>query len=131
MVNVSDRVRAVLTGEHEVRTAQGVVLRFFLANGPLAAPGARWMRASDVEFQYAYEVAQFDPRAHAEHTVRRNPGWFQVGLDALVGAGGFFWSDGAGVSGVLTTNGKAPGECGLDLVALHARVRSGLGVWGE
>ncbi|MFE6776413.1 hypothetical protein [Streptomyces sp. NPDC057702] len=126
-MNLGDRVRAVLTGEHEVRTAQGVVLRFFLADGPLAAPGARWMRASDVEFQYAYELAQFDEGERAGDGVRPNPDWFQVALDALVGAGGFFWSDGAAASGVLTTNGKAPEECGLNLGALRARA----GVSGE
>ncbi|GAA4662343.1 hypothetical protein [Streptomyces youssoufiensis] len=119
-MNTVERVHTVLTGEHEVRTSEGAVLRFFLARGPLADPGTAWERATDAEFQHAYELALFDPRGLDAQLLLPNPRRVQLALDALAGTGSFFWSDGADVSGVLTTNGKAPEECGLDLAALQA-----------
>ncbi|MEU3958285.1 hypothetical protein AB0F42_00325 [Streptomyces buecherae] len=119
-MNTAERVRLVLTGEHEVRTSEGVVLRFFLARGPLAGPDTAWEQVTEAEFQHAYELALFDPQGLDAQLLLPNPHRMQLALDALMGPGSFFWSDGAAVSGVLTTNGKAPEECGLGLAALQA-----------
>ncbi|WEV26392.1 hypothetical protein OYE22_15190 [Streptomyces sp. 71268] len=119
-MNTVERVHAVLTGDHEVRTSEGAVLRFFLARGPPAEPDTAWERATDAEFQHAYELSLCDPRGLDTQFLLPNPRRVQVTLDALAGTGSFFWSDGADVAGVLTTNGKAPEECGLDLAALQA-----------
>ncbi|MBB5935233.1 hypothetical protein [Streptomyces zagrosensis] len=111
----------VLTGQHTVRTVQGTVLRFFLANANAntdrSDPVNGWEPATDVEFQQAYEGALFDPKALAEGELRTNPHRIQLPLDALAGAGGFFWSDGADAAGIMTTNGKTPSDCGLDHLA--------------
>ncbi|MBC3984267.1 hypothetical protein H8N01_17260 [Streptomyces sp. AC536] len=122
-MNTGERMRLVLTGEHEVRTSEGAVLRFFLARGPLANPDTVWERATDAEFQHAYELALFDPQGLDAQLLLPNPHRMQLALDALMGPGSFFWSDGADVSGVLTTNGKAPEECGFGLATAQASAR--------
>ncbi|MBB5937915.1 hypothetical protein [Streptomyces zagrosensis] len=127
----------VLTGQHTVRTVQGTVLRFFLADTGSASnastdastdtatdadtsrsePACRWKPATDIDFQHAYENALFDPKALADGELRSNTHRIQLPLDALAGAGGFFWSDGADGAGIMTTNGASPSECGLDHLA--------------
>ncbi|MBB5939888.1 hypothetical protein [Streptomyces zagrosensis] len=117
----ADRRALVLTGQHTVRTTDGTVLRFFLASAAARAeadagpsdPACGWEHATDFEFQRAYEDAQFDPQALASGELRPNVHRRQLPLDALAGPGGFFWSDGADEAGIMTTNGLAPGECGL------------------
>ncbi|MBB5936287.1 hypothetical protein [Streptomyces zagrosensis] len=108
---------SVLTGQHTVRTVQGAVLRFFLANAGRAETADAWEPVSDIDFQHAYENALFDPKALASDELRTNPHRIQLPLDALAGTGGFFWADGADAAGVMTTNGKTPSDCGLDYLA--------------
>ncbi|MFT2017418.1 hypothetical protein ACMA1D_16500 [Streptomyces sp. 796.1] len=118
----------VLTGQHAVQLAEGTVLRFFLAQGDEAGGAGEWGAVSDAEFQYAYEMALFDPAGIAVGELRPNARRVQVPLDAVVGVGGFFWSDGGagdggagGSAGVMTTNGKTPQDCGLRLTEFLAR----------
>lgn len=108
----------ILTGQHTVRPVEGGVLRFFLADGPLSDTRTQWAPVTDVEFQHAYELAQFDPAGLKAGTLRANPHRMQLALDALIGTGGFFWSDGFQMAGVMTANGKAPQDCGLELATL-------------
>ncbi|MFE6778343.1 hypothetical protein [Streptomyces sp. NPDC057702] len=110
---------AVLTGEHAVRTVRGCVLRFFLAGPGAAGPDAGWVPVTDRDFQYAYELSLFDPGGLDRGDLRPNARRARLALDALAGAGAFFWSDGADTAGVMTTDGRAPEECGLDLAALR------------
>ncbi|MBB5934318.1 hypothetical protein [Streptomyces zagrosensis] len=109
----AERRALVLTGHHTVHTANGPVLRFFLAGADLSGTAWGWVPVTDAVFQHAYEEALFDPRASEPGEVRSNVYRVQLPLDALAGHGGFFWSDGAQVAGVMTTNGKAPEQCGL------------------
>ncbi|MFF5716721.1 hypothetical protein [Streptomyces buecherae] len=102
----------MLTGQHTVRTALGCVLRFFLADAGCDA-GPRWRPVSDCAFQHAYELSLFDPAGLAAGDLRPNAHRVQLALDALTGPGSFLWSDGADAAGVMTTNGKAPEDCGL------------------
>ncbi|MFF5719793.1 hypothetical protein [Streptomyces buecherae] len=130
-MNTDERVRLVLTGEHEVRTSEGAVLRFFLARGSLADAGLVWEHATDVEFQHAYELALFDPHGLDAQLLLPNPHRMQLALDALMGPGSFFWSDGADVSGVLTTNGKAPEECGFGLATVQSSTSTSTSADGD
>ncbi|MBB5933639.1 hypothetical protein [Streptomyces zagrosensis] len=119
MTSIGNRA-LVLTGHHTVRTADGTVLRFFLgraraqAHANLSHPTCGWEPVADFEFQHAYENALFDPQGLKSGELRANAHRIQLPLDALAGAGGFFWSDGADEAGIMTTNGNTPGECGLD-----------------
>ncbi|MFE6777137.1 hypothetical protein [Streptomyces sp. NPDC057702] len=108
-------LRYVLTGHHEVRTASGAVLRFFLADVDLSDPACVWRPALDWDFQHAYENSLFDREAMERGDLRANSRHVQVALDALAGPGGYFWSDGEAHSGVMTTNGQTPDACGLGL----------------
>ncbi|MBB5940140.1 hypothetical protein [Streptomyces zagrosensis] len=107
----------VLTGQHTVRTVQGTVLRFFLADAAPSDLAIGWKPVADIEFQHAYENALFDPRGLESGELRANTHRIQLALDAIAGPGGFFWSDGARTAGVMTTNGMTPEECGLDYLA--------------
>ncbi|QKW50234.1 hypothetical protein [Streptomyces buecherae] len=102
----------MLTGQHTVRTALGCVLRFFLADTGRDAGGG-WRPVSDCAFQHAYELSLFDPAGLAAGDLRPNAHRVQLALDAPTGPGSFLWSDGADAAGVMTTNGKAPEDCGL------------------
>ncbi|MFE6778597.1 hypothetical protein [Streptomyces sp. NPDC057702] len=115
----------VLTGEHTVRTVSGGVLRFFLADAWWDDPGCEWTPATDVEFQLAYEMSLFDQALVGRGRLGPNAGRVQVGLDALAGAGSFFWSDGDGDAGIMTTNGKAPEDCGLGLADVRSLAERG------
>ncbi|MER0243318.1 hypothetical protein AAHZ94_15075 [Streptomyces sp. HSW2009] len=110
----------VLTGQHAVQLAEGTVLRFFLARGDEVGGPGEWGAVTDAEFQYAYEIALFDPAGIAVGELRPNARRVHVPLDSVVGVGGFLWADGAadaggsgGSAGVMTTNGKTPQDCGL------------------
>ncbi len=120
----------VLTGQHTVRTVAGVVLRFFLADARLSDPACGWEAVTDAEFQYAYEAVLFDrepPDRGEPGPHHPNPERVQVTLDALAGPGSFCWVDGCVDAGIMTTNGKAPADCGLgltDVRSLAAEVRA-------
>lgn len=121
----------VLTGQHTVRTVAGVVLRFFLADARLSDPTCGWEAVTDAEFQYAYEASLFDRESPDQgrpgSNPRANPDRVQVTLDALAGPGSFCWLDGCVDAGIMTTNGKAPVDCGLgptDVRALATEVRA-------
>ncbi|MFD4998890.1 hypothetical protein [Streptomyces buecherae] len=70
---------------------------------------------SDCAFQHAYEVSLFDPIGLDSGELRPNARSVRLALDALTGPGSFLWSDGADAAGVMTTNGKAPEDCGLNV----------------
>ncbi|WEV26968.1 hypothetical protein OYE22_18490 [Streptomyces sp. 71268] len=110
----------VLTGQHTVRTVAGVVLRFFLADARLSDPACGWEAVTDAEFQYAYEASLFDREPPDQGRPVPNPERVQVTLDALVGPGSFCWVDGCVDAGIMTTNGKAPVDCGLGLTDVRA-----------
>ncbi|WEV25815.1 hypothetical protein OYE22_11865 [Streptomyces sp. 71268] len=118
-------LRYVLTGEHEIHTVAGVVLRFFLADGGRNGLEDGWRAVTDREFQFAYENSLFDMEAAKRKEIRPNTRYVQLTLDALAGAGAYFWSDGYGAAGVMTANGKTPEECGFRVP--EARGRSGRG----
>ncbi|MER0245711.1 hypothetical protein AAHZ94_27795 [Streptomyces sp. HSW2009] len=105
----------VLTGEHEIHTVAGVVLRFFLAEEVRPGETAAWRPVSDREFQLAYENSLFDMDAALRNEIRPNARHVQRAVDDLAGTGGYLWSDGGAEVGVMTANGKSPEECGLDL----------------
>ncbi|MFT2018734.1 hypothetical protein ACMA1D_23250 [Streptomyces sp. 796.1] len=106
----------MLTGEHEIHTAAGIVLRFFIADRVRpGAGGGAWRPVSDREFQLAYENSLFDMEAARRNEIRPNARHVQLALDTLVGTGGYFWSDGRAEAGVMTVNGKTPDECGFDV----------------
>lgn len=84
----------VLTGQHAVQLAEGTVLRFFLARGDEVGGPGEWGAVTDAEFQYAYEIALFDPAGIAVGELRPNARRVQVPLDSVVGVGGFLWADG-------------------------------------
>ncbi|WP_217146625.1 MULTISPECIES: hypothetical protein [Streptomyces] len=106
-------LRYVLTGEHEIHTVAGVVLRFFLAECGRNGLGGGWRAVSDREFQCAYENSLFDMEAAKKNEIRPNARHVQLTLDSLAGAGAYFWSDGYEAAGVMTANGKTPEECGF------------------
>ncbi|WP_217189001.1 hypothetical protein [Streptomyces buecherae] len=119
----------VLTGQHTVRTVAGVVLRFFLDDARLSDPACGWEAVTDAEFQYAYEASLFDRKSpdQGRPGPHPNPDRVQVTLDGIAGPGSFCWVDGLADAGIMTTNGKAPVDCGLgltDVCALATEVRA-------
>ncbi|MER0241951.1 hypothetical protein AAHZ94_07920 [Streptomyces sp. HSW2009] len=115
----------MLTGEHAVRAVCGVVLRFFLTRAWRDEPTCEWADATDIEFQLAYEEALFDRDARGATVLRPNPRRVQLALDAFAGPGSFFWCDGGDGAGVMTTNGKAPDDCGLTPAAVRTSLAGG------
>ncbi|MFE6778536.1 hypothetical protein [Streptomyces sp. NPDC057702] len=120
-------LRYVLTGEHEIHTVAGVVLRFFLADPVRVAADGGWRPVSDREFQLAYENSLFDMDAARRNEIRPNARHVQLTLDAVAGPGGYFWSDGQAEAGVMTANGKTPAECGFRMPEAWGRTSGGGG----